>query len=215
MNKIKNYLKTKSFRKDVLFILTFLSFCSSIAASYMVPTGSMNPTILEGDLVISNKLAYNLRVPFTKISIAEWDQPKNGDIITFKHKVDGRDFVKRVIGTPGDEILLINNQVILNDQKVETNFKFEKEGFQCFQEHLLDQEYDIQWLSQSEARPNLKIVVPEGQYFVLGDNRDNSSDSRFWGFVPHENITGKLTYRWMSLDLENYYLPRFERIGKL
>lgn len=216
MQSIKNYLKSFSLKKDGLFILTLLSVHSSIVASYMVPTGSMNPTILEGDMVIANKMAYNLRVPFTKKAIAEWGQPQKGEIITFEHKIDGRSFVKRVIGTPGDEILLIDDQLFLNGKKIENDVQFSKDGFIHLKENLENGEsYDIQWQEDSPHRPNLKVLVPEGHYFVMGDNRDHSNDSRYWGFVPHENVTGKLVFRWMSLDFDNAYLPRFGRIGNL
>jgi signal peptidase I len=113
--RVSNYLRSRSFRKDVLLIAGMACFASSVFGGYMVPTGSMRPTILEGDCFVANKIAYRLRVPFTTISICEWSEPETGEIIVFKSPTNGRAFTKRVIGMPGDLIRMKNKRLFVND----------------------------------------------------------------------------------------------------
>lgn len=184
-------------------------------ASYYVPSGSMNPTILEGDLVISNKLAYRLKAPFLKDSLFEWSSPKRGEIITFEAPHDGRQFVKRVIGLPGDHIVLKDKKLSINGDTLTTELLFTDFKNYTFSENLLSSEHKIQITPITRETDNFDTTVPDNSYFVLGDNRDNSSDSRSWGFVPVENITGRLAFRWMSVDPSHLYLPRMNRIGSV
>ena len=207
----------------LIALLIATSLKSAIADWYVVPTGSMKPTIVEGDRIFTNKLAYDLKVPYTTWHIASWDDPKRGDIVVFDSPADGKRLVKRVIGLPGDSITMRNNQLFINGEAV----KYEPLDQKDFEEIASSmQELDHRFYSEALMgkkhpvmitlrRPSLRSfearVVPEGQYFMMGDNRDNSADSRYFGFVERNRILGRAGAIVISLDLENNYRPRWER----
>ncbi len=212
----------KEIRPLLIFALILFSIRSSLADWNDVPSGSMRPTILEGDRIFVNKLAYDLKVPFTTWHIAEWGNPQRGDIVVFFSPHDGKRLVKRVIGLPGDTIELRNNQLVLNGAPVEYQpiaeellryiLAAEREGRVFASEKLPGQTHAVGGYPAAPApRTFAPIVVPQGEYFMMGDNRDDSFDSRFWGTVKREKIVGRATAVVLSFDKSNYWLPRWGR----
>ena len=199
-----------------MFLMAMMSFMSSGFCSYVVPTASMDPTIKVQDRFFANKLAYRLKIPFTKTSIIAWSTPQRGDIIVFKYpKNENTAYNKRVIGLPGERIMLKDKQVFINDEALPLTFKEETEEYYIYEENLNGLSHLVKFSKQMSDADNMKeIAIPPGNYFVMGDNRNNGSDSRFWGFVPMENIDGKLIFRWFA-SKEESYTPDLERFGKL
>ncbi|MGS2719831.1 signal peptidase I [Paraglaciecola aestuariivivens] len=195
----------------LLFVLVLFASRSSFADWYVVPTGSMLPTIVEGDRILVDKMAYRLELPFTDIEIMQTGQPKRGDIVVFTSKKAGNRLVKRLIGEPGDRVAMRNNQLIINGKKVRYTKTNHAQGKI---EHLGKIEHKVQFMPVANAIHSFaEVTVPQGHYLVLGDNRNNSADSRFYGFVPAIEIQGKANKVLVSLDAENYYLPRTERFN--
>jgi signal peptidase I len=197
-------------------------FKSAVADWNWVPSGSMRPTILEGDLVVINKLAYDLKVPFTTVHLAEWSNPQRGDIAVFYSPYDGTRLVKRVIGLPGDRISLRQNRLEINGVAVswasaDEKWRLyandvEKQNATVIQETLGTVQHPITQLSGMGAiRSFSEITVPAGHYFMMGDNRDCSFDSRYFGFVPREQIIGQAKAVALSFDKDAYLLPRASR----
>ncbi|MCJ8311904.1 MAG: signal peptidase I [Saccharospirillaceae bacterium] len=199
----------------LIFLVLMVIFRSAIADWNTVPTASMNPTIVEGDRILVNKLAYDLRVPFSGQSIVKLADPIRGDIIIFNSKVAEIRLVKRVIGVAGDSVKMINNELYINDQKLTyQNAELNKLNVQV-QETLFGNKYNIQHnINGSEVDSFAEVIVPENQYLVLGDNRDNSADSRFIGFVSRDEIIGRTNSVVLSLNYANYYIPRLNRFFK-
>ncbi|MBU0507249.1 signal peptidase I [bacterium] len=198
--------------KPILIVLAIiLPLRSSIADWMDVPTGSMLPTIVEGDRIFVNKLAYDLKVPFTKWRLATWSEPARGDIVVFRSPVENVRLVKRVIGLPGDEITLRDNRLTINREPVVYEPQRMSKTTQFLIENLPPR-HDVLFTPQM---PSFKtfgpIRVPDGQYFMMGDNRDNSADSRYFGFVSRDLFVGEATTVVISLDRKRYFLPRFER----
>ena len=203
-------------------LLIAASFKSAVADWNIVPTCSMKPTILEGDRIFVNKLAYDLKVPFTTIHLAEWDDPRRGDIVVFFSPADGRRLVKRVIGIPGDSLAMRNNRLFINgepltygslDQDFIDGIAAEERPFHLFySENIAGRSHPVM---VTPSRPFFRsfdpLTVPEGKYFMMGDNRDNSGDSRFFGFVDRNSIVGKTTAVVVSLNRDHYYFPRWSR----
>lgn len=214
MKKIVQYVRSRDFVFYSIFLLILICVRSSVFASYHVPTGSMNPTILEGDFFFTNKLAYRLKVPFTKTSVVEWGIPSRGELIIFKFPENERElYTKRVIGIPGDIIEMRSGRLIVNGRAVKLETAGTKDGISLFKETLFGREYTIQrMLGRSYMADVPPVMVPEGHIFVMGDNRDNSYDSRSWGCLPLCNVEGELIVRWFSFDLKGMR-PRFDRIG--
>ena len=207
-----------------LLVLTLAIFAirSSLADWSDVPTGSMKPTILEGDRVYVNKLAYDLKVPFTTRHLAEWSNPQRGDIVVFFSPHDGKRLVKRVVGLPGDTVELRHNALVLNGQPVE---------YKPIAEELLrdvspaDRASKVFAAEQLSTQPHAvaatpavralrdfgPVRVPEGNYFMMGDNRDDSFDSRYYGPVERKRIVGRATAVALSFDRNNYWVPRSRR----
>ncbi|MBN1847945.1 MAG: signal peptidase I [Deltaproteobacteria bacterium] len=206
----------------LIAVLVATSIKSAIADWYVVPTGSMKPTIVEGDRIFANKLAYDLKIPYTTWHIAQWDNPERGDIVVFNSPADDKCLVKRVIGLPGDSIAMRNNQLFINGEAIKYE-SIEQENFEAIAkgqslEHLF---YDEDLLGKSHAvmitpltpspRSFAPVIVPEGHYFMMGDNRDNSADSRYFGFVKRGEILGRATNIVISLDKTRHYKPRWDR----
>jgi signal peptidase I len=201
-------------------VLVALSFRSAVAELNVVPTGSMEPTILIGDRIFVNKLAYDLKIPFTLVRMMEWTHPRRGDIVVFFSPADGKRLVKRVVGLPGDRVAMRNNRLWINGAplayKPLKSMLFEKsdakEDYLFFSEKLADRNHPVKL---NRHRPSIHsfppVTVPARSYFVLGDNRDNSGDSRVFGFIPRRRILGKATRIAYSLNPENSHFPRWQR----
>ncbi|MFT6899489.1 MAG: signal peptidase I, partial [Paraglaciecola sp.] len=191
----------------ILFIFLMFATRSSFADWYLVPTGSMQPTIVEGDRILVNKMAYRLELPFTDISLMETGSPERGDIVVFNSQAADNRLVKRLIGLPGDEIAMRDNQLFING----TPLTYKTVDGRAT-EQLGKINHQLQFIAVAHPADNFApVVVPDDHYLVLGDNRNNSADSRFIGFVPAGELQGKAIKVVVSLDADNYYLPRTER----
>lgn len=206
----------------ILFAFLLFAGRSAIADWNRIPSGSMEPSIYIGDLVLVNKLAYDLKVPFTTVHVTEWAEPKRGEIVVFYKSGDNIRLIKRVIGTPGDTIEMKDNQLIINGKLTEyertntpLNYKLsneERDLAMVATEYLPEKVHSVMALpTQSALRSFGPIKVPAGEFLMLGDNRDNSGDSRYFGLVPRKQIVGRAERVLVSWDGEDYYKPRFER----
>ena len=215
------------FRRQIVpalvMIIVLCSFRSAIADWNVVPTGSMNPTILEGDRIFVNKLAYGLRVPFTHLEVAHWSSPRRGEIVVFYSPADGGRLVKRVVGVPGDVVELKNNVLLINGLPAtyqplpgaaltaalpgsQPPHLFASERIAGGANHV------VMATPALPARRSFgPVTVPADQYLMLGDNRDNSADSRYFGFVPEHAIVGRSSHVAYSLDVAHPLLPRWNR----
>ncbi len=205
-----------------LVIFVILPVKSSLADFNWVPTGSMNPTILEGDLICVNKLAYDLRIPFTYHRLAQWSDPQRGDIVVCFAPDDGTRLVKRVVGLPGDELSMVNNQLFINgrpaiqtpadpDLLKDLNSSIRDESTVAM-ERLDQASHPVLGIPTRPAMRSFgPIVIPAGRYFVMGDSRDNSRDSRFFGLVHRRAIVGKAVGIVWSLNITDQFQPRFGR----
>ncbi|WP_199608821.1 signal peptidase I [Flocculibacter collagenilyticus] len=211
MSKIKDFFKANW--GFLLIIFSFVCVRSAIADWYMVPSASMYPTIEIGDRVFVEKNAYSLRVPLTNIRLSEHATPEQGDIVVFESEAADTRMIKRVIGVPGDIVTMRNNQIIINGKALQYDKVSEGTDYQTLVEQLPKKTHHIQTMTNTGVQFSSfgSVTVPEDQYLVLGDNRDRSSDSRVYGFVPKNEIVGKATKVIVSLDYDNYYLPRKNR----
>jgi signal peptidase I len=201
-------------RGIIMFLSLMFVFRSAVADWYQVPSGSMQPTIEIGDRVLVNKMAYDLRLPFTMVSLVKRADPERGDIVTFVSAVADDRLIKRVIGVPGDVIAMQNNVLTINGQQVNYSVQAELAGENTvlLTEQLGGLSHTVKLATYATGRDSFEPVrVPQGHYLLLGDNRDNSADSRVIGFVPRHEITGRANTVLFSLDYDNYYLPRSER----
>ena len=206
-------------------VVVVMTFRSSVADWNDVPSQSMEPTILVGDRIFVNKLAYDLKVPFTTWHVAEWSGPQRGDVVVFFAPRSGTRMVKRVVGVPGDIIELRDNQLRINGKKVQydslpveqvdANDLTDSAPF-VFAEERLGTDGHAMMIQPTRRSPRSygPIAVPDDQYFVMGDNRDNSGDSRVFGFVPRDQIIGKAVGLAFSLDKHDGYVPRWHRFFK-
>lgn len=194
----------------IVFILLMVCFRSAIADWNVVPTGSMKPTIVEGDRILVNKMAYDLRLPFSQTSMFKLGDPVRGDIIVFESEAAQKRLVKRVIGLPGDTISMRNNVLMLNGKLMQYSALDDIDSY----ENLDGLSHMIRTHEKGRYASFESIRVPTAHYLVLGDNRDNSADSRVIGFVPRDEIIGRSRQVVMSLDKNNYYLPRTSRFVK-
>jgi len=196
-------------------------FKSAVAECSFVPTGSMKPTIMEGDFLFVNKLAYDLKVPFTTWRVATWANPQSGDIVVCFSPQDGTRLVKRVVGGPGDTVELRDERLYLNGSPVAyapletatTDLSMAEKGTAILaSEKLAGHNHAIMALPGRVALRSFgPVQVPAGEYFVMGDNRDNSFDSRYFGFVPRDQIVGQTKVVVASVDLNNWAKPRVNR----
>jgi len=214
MNFLSKFWKTN--KLFVLFILLMSVFRSAVADWYTVPTGSMKPTIKEGDRIIVNKMAYDLRLPFSQISLLNTGEPQRGEIVVFESKAANNRLIKRMIGLPGDVIAMKNEKLFINGKPVSYQIT-QQNTQQLFATEQVDAINHIVRIDKSESDQLSSfgpITVPQGHYLVLGDNRRNSADSRVYGFVPRHELKGKATAIAFSLNYDNYYLPRDNRFFK-
>ena len=208
---IKNLYKNN--KQFILFIILMTVFRSAVADWYTVPTGSMQPTIKEGDRVVVNKMAYDVKLPFTQISLLSLNEPKYGEIIVFDSEAADIRLIKRVVGLPGDTITMRNERLYINEQAVNYQSIVDVQEQNISNEILGNISHKIRIDNNASNRlANFgPVVVPKAHYLVLGDNRRNSADSRVYGFVPHHELKGKATAVAFSVNYDNYYLPRSDR----
>ncbi|MDB3992133.1 signal peptidase I [Gammaproteobacteria bacterium] len=196
----------------ILFCIVF--FKSAIADLSSISGASMLPTLLDGDKVWVNKLAYDVKIPFTEISLTKLADPKQGDIVIVDSKMANKRLIKRIIGVPQDTIYMQNNALVINGVAIDYDILSSKNNTTIIKEHLPHRTHQAR-LSQRFLNRNSRsygpVVVPADEYFVLGDNRDNSADSRIYSFIPRGEIIGRSSSVVFSLDGDNYYLPRTER----
>lgn len=208
-------------RSIVFIVLAVTAFRSAVADWNDVPTGSMKPTILEGDRIVVNKLAYDLKIPYTRWKIAQWGDPGRGDIVVLSSPADGKRLVKRVIGLPGDSIAMVRNRLVVNgtvvtysplDPDLAQAFEPQGENRVVAAERLDGSSHAMMLTPGARTRRSFgPISVPEGQYFMMGDNRDESFDSRHFGLVDRDFIYGRALAVAGSVNPDHYFWPRWER----
>jgi signal peptidase I len=225
MKRWSKQLWSEWLRPVVLVAVVMLPFRSVIADWNEVPTGSMKPTIVEGDRIFVDKLAYDLRLPFTTLRLATWADPRRGDVVVFFAPDSGTRLVKRVVGLPGDTltmragVLSVNGQALAYSAAAPADAAAlattERAQHRFAREQLDRHRHPVMlWRGPAPARSFGPLAVPPGHYFMLGDNRDNSRDSRYFGFVPRSAIVGRSTTVIASLDPDHFYLPRRDRFLK-
>ncbi|MBN21368.1 MAG: signal peptidase I [Bdellovibrionaceae bacterium] len=209
-------------------LLLVLAIRSSVIEAFKIPSGSMIPTLFVGDHIFVNKMAYGIKVPFVDwiqdkpIYLYKNEGPKRGEVIVFKFPGDrSLYYIKRVIGVPGDVVELKNKDLYINGVAIERTFVKKEGKYHFYHEKLGEQEALIQIEPGNlfDQKDNFgPVTVPENQYFVMGDNRDGSYDSRFWGFVPMDDVRGKALFIWMSIWLgfeDSNYQFHPSRIGTI
>ena len=214
----------KQNRGFLIFVIGFAFFRTAMADWNPIPSGSMRPTLLEGDVVLVNRLAYDFKLPLTDIRLIELGTPQRGDVITFSSPTDGTRLIKRLVGVPGDvvemrnEVLYINGSAADYDAPHLVAEPMEQGGAieaVRTKERINGSERTVQFLPAVPARRSFgPVTVPQGSYFFLGDNRDNSEDSRYIGFVPRQLLIGRAHHVLVSADIKGNWLPRVERVGE-
>jgi signal peptidase I len=210
------------FVSTALLVLVVFSFRSAIADWNDVPTGSMKPTILIGDRIFVNKLAYDLKLPFTDVRLATWSAPARGDIVICWSPADGARLVKRVVAVPGDTIEMKNSRVWLNGQPLNyaatpdaphvATLGDEAAGMIFYREDLPGHPHVVALTPGQAARRDFgPVTLGQDKYFMMGDNRDNSADSRYFGLVERSAVVGRVDGIALSLDYDNSYRPRWSR----
>ena len=209
----------------LLLVLVFRGF---IFEPFRVPSNSMMPTLLTGDFIIVNKFDYGLRLPITNTRLVEFSSPNRGDVIVFRYPnyektpgYSGVDFIKRIVALPGDVISYKKDQLTVNGELVGVkkigpyvgvDSGKSMNNYRLVREVIDTAGHDILLNPKGHSKELVEITIPEGHYFVMGDNRSHSSDSRFWGFVPEDYIIGRAIGIWMHWDW-NYNTMQFSRIG--
>ena len=198
-------------------ILVIFLFRSFVAEPFRIPSSSMLPTLEQGDFILVNKFDYGVRLPVLHTRVVDLGEPARGDVVVFRYPVDPQyDYIKRVVGLPGDEVSYIDKQLRINGEVVEQRYLEEVrlangQTAEKFEELLGESWHELLKVPGQRSREG-KITVPPNRYFVMGDNRDNSNDSRVWGVVPEENLVGRAFFIWMNWDFGE--APKFDRIGK-
>jgi signal peptidase I len=206
----------------IVFLLCFGLFRTAVADWNPIPSGSMRPTILEGDVVLVNRLAYDLKVPLTDLSLARLGDPQRGDVVTFSSPRNGVRLIKRVVALPGDTVELKDRVLIVNHEAAgysDTTLVDEPvaPGLQVAATRSVEQlggsARAVQYFVRAGAAADMgPVVVPPDHYFMLGDNRDNSEDSRYIGMVPRQLLIGRAGRILVSADITGHWTPRLERL---
>lgn len=191
----------RAFFPVILIVFLLRSF---LVEPFRIPSGSMLPSLLIGDFILVNKFSYGIRIPVANVKVADINAPQRGDVMVFRFPGDTSiNYIKRVVGLPGDRILYKDKRLTINGKPAEQGeargYVLGGDGYgelRRLTEDLDGVKHDI-LLTESPGEPT-EIVVPEGHYFVMGDNRDHSNDSRYWGFVPDRNLVGKAFLIWFS-----------------
>ncbi|MEO6277910.1 signal peptidase I [Roseateles sp.] len=200
----------KANRGFIVFLLGFALLRTAVADWNPIPSGSMRPTLLEGDVVLVNRLAYDLKLPLTDVVLLPLGEPQRGDVVTLSSPAGGTRLIKRIVGLPGDRIAMQEDVLILNGQPLsytdkQTHGETVVPGFVVdavrASEDLGGRPHAVQFLPSLRARRSFaEVTVPAGHYFLLGDNRDNSEDSRFIGTVPREKLIGRAHHVLVAAD---------------
>lgn len=205
--------------KSIFPVLTLVLVVRSfLFEPFQIPSGSMIPTLQVGDFILVNKFEYGLRLPVIGTKIVSINEPQRGDVMVFKEPDNPNiNFIKRVIGIPGDEIRYLNKKLTINGQPVPEKYvaqlRDQSRAYQLFEESIDGKSFEIRKdLGVRSLRAEGVWVIPHGQYFMMGDNRDRSNDSRYWGTVPEKNIVGKAVYIWMHWPSWTQ-LPSFKNNG--
>ena len=209
-----------SFFPIVFIVLLLRSF---IAEPFRIPSGSMMPTLLIGDFILVNKFTFGIRLPVLNTKIVELNQPERGDIVVFRFpKNPSIDYIKRIVGIPGDRVAYYDKKLTINGKPAKQVSQGQYLGVgqgisMSGSDHMLEDLIGVNHsILKRQGMPSVNgvFVIPEGQYFVMGDNRDNSHDSRYWGTVPEENLVGKAFFIWMSWDWQHKGIG-LDRIGTI
>lgn len=216
----------------LMFLLLFGVFRTAVADWNPIPSASMQPNLLEGDVVLVNRLAFNVKLPLTDIVLRHTGEPQRGDIVTFSSPKDGTRLIKRIVALPGDTVAMRDEQLVINGHAAQYELLdttsnqlagvgtlqaqrvSERAGSSTAGSAIEAGARQIQLLPQLPARRSFAAVtVPAGHYMMLGDNRDNSADSRYFGFVPRELLIGKAERILVSADILDHWQPRLQRFG--
>lgn len=223
MSKIIGFLRNN--RGFLIFLAVLFIIRGSIIDWHPVPTGSMKPTILEGDVIVQNKMAYDLQLPFTETSLMQLGQPERGDIIVFTSEKSGKRLIKRLVGLPGETIEVINDQILINgdpseyrklaenDPRIPAEYPDREPGYYVM-ESTDDMDKHIMLINDSKYNPHrnfAETTIPAQSYFFMGDNRDDSSDSRLYGVAPRSEIRGRAFGILVSARSNENFVPRWER----
>lgn len=205
MTRWRDYVTTL-----VLAVVCALFVRSYVATAYKVPTGSMQPTLKPGDFILASRMSYGFSIPFMRTKM-DLSTPERGDLVVFSYpNQPSVSYVKRVVGLPGDRVQILKGRLILND----TPLSYEKlmnagkdnpneDVFDIFSENSEGQQWRVIMEKKGEDKNFGPLIVPPGEVFLLGDNRDASDDSRYWGTVPLSEVSGKVLLVWLSLDWQN------------
>ena len=217
----KTWLSTN--KRYIAFLLLFGVFRTAIADWNPIPSASMRPTILEGDVVFVNRLAYDLKLPFTDTILAHLGEPQRGDIVTFSSPRDGMRLIKRLVALPGDTVEMRDNHLLINGEAAEyaalgsePQAHVGQQGVAAMRESesVAGSRRNVQWLPGVASRSSFgPLTVPKDQYLMLGDNRDNSEDSRYIGLVPRERLIARAERILVSADILDHWQLRFARFG--
>jgi signal peptidase I len=219
---MKNWFKEN--RGFVVFLICFGFFRTAIADWNPIPSGSMRPNLLEGDVVLVDRLAYDFKLPLTDIVVTHIGEPKRGDIVTFSSPKDGTKLIKRIVALPGDQVEMRTEVLFVNGKAAEYTEPevlpepSEYGGYTKalhLTETLGNDKRRVQLLNGVQAKSTFgPLVVPPGNYLMLGDNRDNSADSRYIGFVPRRLLIGQALRVLASADIKGNWAPRLDRFGQ-
>jgi len=207
----------------VAIVVAFF-FRTTVASPRHIPTGSMIPTIKIGEFIFVSMFAYDWHIPFTRKAFAHREDPQHGDIVVFEYPLDpSKDYIKRVIGVPGDTVEVRNKKVILNGEELPTEVmadrailedlkpKYNPSHITLLKERIGSVSHYITYLDDHGPTDMPPKIVPPDSFFVMGDNRDDSQDSRYWGYVPREKLLGKAGFIWFSFDQSHPPFLRFNR----
>jgi signal peptidase I len=211
-------------RQVLVFLLLLGFFRTAVADWNPIPSGSMRPNLLEGDVVFVNRLAYDAKLPLTDVVVAHLGEPQRGDVVTFFSPQNDMRLIKRIAGVPGDTIEMRGKRLLVNGHRADyADERLAPEPLgdgrsanaMHVEETLAGARHEIQWLSQHMPQDDFgPIVIPPNQFLMLGDNRDNSEDSRFFGLVPRERLIGRAVRILVSADIKGSWRPRFDRFGQ-
>lgn len=211
-------------RQVLVFLLLLGFFRTAVADWNPIPSGSMRPNLLEGDVVFVNRLAYDAKLPLTDVVVARLGEPQRGDVVTFFSPQNDMRLIKRIAGVPGDTVEMRGKRLLVNghpadyaDERIAPELLGDGRSTSAMhvEEDVAGARHEIQWLSRRMPQDDFgPIVIPQDQFLMLGDNRDNSEDSRFFGLVPRERLIGHAVRILVSADIKGSWRPRFDRFGR-